>query len=89
MTELKALVARVASGHGRNFVGGSCRVVPVLESEDAVGEGCQVGEVVGADGLALQDGVVDLIEPRRVDRGVHHDRVGNCSAIPSMALCPG
>jgi len=35
-------------------------VVSVLEREDAFGEGVQVGEVAWVDGLALQDGEVDL-----------------------------
>ena len=40
-----------------------CRglVVAVLEGEDALGEGVEIGEVDWADGLAVQDREVDFV----------------------------
>jgi hypothetical protein len=50
----------------------------VLERGQAVGDGVDIGEVVGREHFPLDDGEVDLylIQPGRVHRGVHHDRVG-------------
>jgi hypothetical protein len=47
-----------------------------LEGQDPFGEGVEVGQIVGAQDLALQDGVVDLdlVEPGRVYGQVHQLR---------------
>src|SRR5262249_61491343 len=54
------------------------RVVAVFEGEYLAGEGAEVGEVVGDEQLALDDGEVDLylVEPGCVDGQVHHLGVG-------------
>jgi hypothetical protein len=44
----------------------------------------EVREVVGRERFSLDYGEVDLylIEPRRMDRGMHHDRIGELLGEP-------
>src|SRR4051812_44758791 len=55
-----------------------CRggVVAILEGEDPLGEGVEIGQVVGGQHLALEDGEEDLylVQPRRMYRQVHQLR---------------
>ena len=66
-----------------------CRgVVAVFEGSESVPDLGKVGEVVGRDDLALDDGEVDLhlVQPRSVDRGVDHDCVGERAGQPVGSL---
>ena len=53
-------------------------VVSVLERVQAVGDGLDIGEVVGREHFQLDDGEVDLdlVQIGRVHGGVHYDSVG-------------
>ena len=59
-------------------------VVAGLEVVQAVHDGVEVGEVVGRERFSLNDREVDLdlIEPGRMHRGVHHDRIGELGGEP-------
>jgi len=52
-------------------------VVSVLERGQAVGDGVDIGEVVGREHFPLDNREVDLylVQPGRVHRGVNYDRI--------------
>ena len=65
-------------------------VVAVFEGGDPVGELVEVGEVVGGEDLALDDGEVDLdlVEPGGVDGQVDQAAFGQRLASRSIAAWP-
>ena len=72
-------------GGGELPLEGSGRaVVADLETGKALLDHGEVREVVGRERFSLDDGEVDLylVEPRRMDRGVHHDRIGELLGEP-------
>ena len=64
------------------------RVVADLEAGEALLNDVEVGEVVGGQRFSLDDREVDLdlVEPGRVDRGVHQNRVGELFGEPVDGL---
>ena len=70
--------------------GGGDLFVAAAEGEEVLLEGVEVGEVVGGDDLALDDGEVDLglVEPAGVDGGVDEDQVGPGAVGRSMERLP-
>ena len=64
------------------------RVVADLEAVEALLDDVEVGEVVRRQCFSLDDREVDLdlVEPGRVDRGVHQNRVGELFGEPVDGL---
>jgi hypothetical protein len=83
--ELRQEYGQVATGEGPLEWGGRLLVVG-LKPEEPILDGGQAGEVIGREDLALDDREVDLdlVEPTRVDRGVHQREPGPLGLQPCL-----
>jgi hypothetical protein len=60
------------------FEGTSGGLPVVLKVQEALGDGVEIGKIIGCEDLPLDDGEVDfdLVEPTGMDRGMHERQAG-------------